>query len=162
VEEMLTLFKYNWMLRDGWFNWCSTIPLEELHRERVGGMGSIIQTLFHIVDIEQSWIGDLTGREEVIYNFNDYNSLEIVKNFSTVCRTEIEDFITNWNMDMDNEKLVGFHPDDERSDFTYGEVIRHVIAHEIHHIGHLSIWARESGYKPISPNFVGRIQSIQN
>lgn len=40
--------------------------------------------------------------------------------------------------------------------FTYAEVIRHVIAHEVHHVGQLSVWVRESGLKPVSANFIGR------
>ncbi|WP_276575678.1 DinB family protein, partial [Bacillus cereus group sp. BfR-BA-01524] len=32
---------------------------------------------------------------------------------------------------------------------THGEIIRHVIVHEIHHIGQLSIWAREIGKEPV-------------
>ena len=32
----------------------------------------------------------------------------------------------------------------------------HVIDHEIHHIGQLSIWAREMGVVPVSANLIGR------
>ncbi|MDQ0913885.1 putative damage-inducible protein DinB [Paenibacillus sp. V4I5] len=38
----------------------------------------------------------------------------------------------------------------------YGEVMWHVIAHEIHHIGQLSIWSREIGKKPVTANLIGR------
>jgi len=40
--------------------------------------------------------------------------------------------------------------------FTKGEIIHHIIVHEIHHIGQLSIWAREIGMKPVSVNFIDR------
>ncbi|HDR5022767.1 TPA: damage-inducible protein DinB, partial [Bacillus cereus] len=40
--------------------------------------------------------------------------------------------------------------------YTYGEVLRHVIVHEIHHIGQLSIWARELNLRPVSANLIGR------
>lgn len=33
--------------------------------------------------------------------------------------------------------------------------MRHAIAHEIHHIGQLSIWARELGRKPVSVTLSG-------
>ncbi|PLR86418.1 hypothetical protein CVD25_07745 [Bacillus canaveralius] len=35
--------------------------------------------------------------------------------------------------------------------FPYKKVIQHVITHEIHHIGQLSIWSRELGIKPVHP-----------
>ena len=38
----------------------------------------------------------------------------------------------------------------------HGEIIRHTIAHEIHHIGQLSIWAREMGKAPVSANLIRR------
>lgn len=33
--------------------------------------------------------------------------------------------------------------------------MRHTIALEIHHIGQLSIWARELGRNPVSANLIG-------
>lgn len=49
--------------------------------------------------------------------------------------------------DLEEQKL---------DNFTYGEVLRHVIAHEIQHIGQLSVWARELGREPVSANLIGR------
>jgi uncharacterized damage-inducible protein DinB len=37
-----------------------------------------------------------------------------------------------------------------------GEVLRHVITHEIHHIGQLSVWVRDMGVQPVSANFIER------
>jgi uncharacterized damage-inducible protein DinB len=38
----------------------------------------------------------------------------------------------------------------------WGEIMRHVIAHEIHHMGQLSVWARELGREPVSANVIGK------
>jgi uncharacterized damage-inducible protein DinB len=40
--------------------------------------------------------------------------------------------------------------------YSKGEILRHVIAHEIHHMGQLSIWVRELGIQPVSANVIGR------
>ena len=53
---MQTFFRYNWMVREDWYRWCEELSEEELLRNRTGGMGSILHTLFHIVDVEWSWI----------------------------------------------------------------------------------------------------------
>ncbi len=45
-------------------------------------------------------------------------------------------------------------PDGRTVTDTWGEIMRHTIAHEIHHIGQLSIWARELGRKPVSANLI--------
>ncbi len=104
-------------------------------------------TLFHIVDVEQAWINGLQGKPEYHYNFEDYKTLASIKELSDACRSNIQDYVNNWSKDIEIQKL---------DEFTYDEVIHHVIAHEIHHIGQLSIWARELGLKPISANLIGR------
>ncbi|PLR86417.1 hypothetical protein CVD25_07735 [Bacillus canaveralius] len=52
----LDSFKYNWQVREEWFEWCKDVSNDELLKNRVGGIGSIIKTLFHVVDAEQIWI----------------------------------------------------------------------------------------------------------
>ncbi|MDH6442695.1 putative damage-inducible protein DinB [Paenibacillus sp. PastF-4] len=44
------------MVREQWYEWCGDISEEELLATRIGGVGSILKTLFHIVDVEWSWI----------------------------------------------------------------------------------------------------------
>lgn len=56
---------------------------------------------------------------------------------------------------MENETRIP-QWETELVSYTCGEVMRHVIAHEIHHIGQLSIWAREMDLKPVSANYIGR------
>ncbi|RIV29251.1 hypothetical protein D2Q93_01400 [Alicyclobacillaceae bacterium I2511] len=62
---MLTLFRYNWQVREEWFDWCEGVPDEELTRQRIGGVGSFLQTLWHIVDAEYSWIRATAGEPDV-------------------------------------------------------------------------------------------------
>jgi uncharacterized damage-inducible protein DinB len=38
------------MVREEWYKWCEEISEEELMLNRTGGVGSILKTLFHIVD----------------------------------------------------------------------------------------------------------------
>ena len=144
---MLMLFQYNWQVRDEWFDWCTQVSEEELSRARVGGKGSILHNLFHIVDVEQAWIRGLKGKAEFHYDYNDYSSLNSIRELSIKCRPEVEDYVKNWSNEMEKRKL---------DEFSYSEVIRHVIAHEIHHIGQLSIWSRELSLKPMSANLIGR------
>lgn len=61
--NVLVLFRYNWQVRQDWFKLCEQLTEEELLRKRVGGVGSILKTLFHIVDVEYSWINALQGKK---------------------------------------------------------------------------------------------------
>ncbi|KAA0761793.1 DinB family protein [Bacillus sp. SH5-2] len=150
---MYTLFKYNWQVRDDWFKWCEQLSEEELLRKRVGGVGSILETLFHIVDVEYSWICDLKGKEVDEPKFKDYQSIQKVKALSDLYNKDLEEFVQSWTESLENKILNASWTDKE---YRYGEVLRHVIVHEIHHIGQLSIWARELNLQPISANLIGR------
>jgi uncharacterized damage-inducible protein DinB len=150
---MLKFFSYNWRVRDEWFDWCKQLSDEELLKERVGGVGSILKTLFHIVDVEYSWLRGIQGKEDIIVQFDDYHTLEKVIGLSEQYRMEIEPFLKTF-IDENKEKNVRV-PWDE-GEFSIDEIIHHVIAHEIHHIGQLSVWSREVGLNPVPANFIGR------
>ncbi|WP_282173132.1 DinB family protein [Cytobacillus firmus] len=153
---MQTLFKYNWMIRKDWYNWCEDLSVEELLQNRTGGMGSILHTLFHIVDVEWSWIRLLQGKADFQESFDYYNSLDKVRKLDAEFHLEVENFVNNWDASMENQIFYDTLPDGRIVTDTWGEVMRHAIAHEIHHIGQLSIWARELGRKPVSANLIGR------
>ncbi|BCG59969.1 hypothetical protein PUR_33940 [Paenibacillus sp. URB8-2] len=60
-------FRYNWMVREQWYEWCGELTEEELLRERTGGIGSILRTLFHIVDVEWSWMRNFVRRSRRLF-----------------------------------------------------------------------------------------------
>lgn len=144
------------MVREEWYRWCEELSEEELLQERTGGMGSILHTLFHIVDVEWSWIRLLEGKTDFQEDFNNYNSLSKVRTLDAEFHLEVENFVNKWDASMENRLLYNTSPDGKTETFTWGEIMRHIIAHEIHHIGQLSIWAREIGKKPVSANFIER------
>lgn len=151
---MFTLFRYNWQIRDEWFDWCEQLPFDELIRTRVGGIGGILHTLFHVVDAEGSWIGALASQPDPKPKFEDYMSADKLRNLSHEFRSQVQPFLADWTSELENKTIsVDWNPGEV---YTYGEVARHVIAHEIHHIGQLSVWSREIGLQPVSANLIGR------
>ncbi|KZE37194.1 damage-inducible protein DinB [Bhargavaea cecembensis] len=150
---MIPFFEYNWQVRDEWFAWCSQLPEEELIRFRTGGVGSFLKTLFHIIDVEYSWIRGIQGKEDIVFDYAGYDSLEKVQSLSDRCRSEVIEFLKE-NREGRATDAVRVPWDDEK--FTVGEVLHHLIAHEIHHIGQLSVWARELDLTPVSAHYAGR------
>lgn len=149
---MIKLFEYNWQVRDEWFEWCNHLTINELLKDRRGGVGNILYTLFHIMDVEYSWIRGIQGKEDIVFQFDEFNTLEKVKSLSDKTRTEIVEFFkTNSNS---KEKLVSVSWDEEK--YTVEDILHHIITHEVHHIGQLSIWARELEISPVPANFIGR------
>ena len=153
---MQQFFRYNWMVREEWYRWCEELSEEELLQKRTGGMGSILQTLFHIVDVEWSWIRLMQNKTDYQESFDEYKSLDKVRKLDAEFHLEVESFMNNWDTSMENRLFYDTLPDGKVVTDTWGEIMRHIIAHEIHHIGQLSIWAREIGKKTVSANFIGR------
>ncbi|MEH7382169.1 DinB family protein [Bacillus sp. JJ1533] len=153
---MQMFFRYNWMVREEWYQWCEELSEEVLLQQRTGGMGSILRTLFHIVDVEWSWIRIIQGKPDFQESFNDYHSLNRIRELDAKFHHEVENFVNNWDANLENRLFYDTLPDGKVTTDTWGEIMRHIIAHEIHHMGQLSIWAREIGKKPISANVIGR------
>jgi uncharacterized damage-inducible protein DinB len=141
------------MVRDEWFELCKQISNDELMRKRIGGEGGILSTLFHIVDVENSWIRGIQGKPDIQVNFDKYNSIQQIRDLSDSWRCEIKLFLETWKNDFEHEIVVVPWTEGR---YTKGEILRHVIAHEIHHIGQLSIWVRDIGFPPVSANYIGR------
>ncbi|CAI8841948.1 hypothetical protein PMEGAPR54_23010 [Priestia megaterium] len=99
---MQTMFHYNWLVREEWYQWCENIPLEELLRKRTGGVGGILHTLFHIVDVEWSWVRILQGKDDFQEIFEEYQSLEKVRQLDTNFQLEVREFVRSWNVEKEN------------------------------------------------------------
>ena len=153
---MKMLFQYNWQVREEWYRWCEGVSEEELLKKRTGGVGSILETLFHIIDVEWSWLRVLKGEDDFKENFDGYRSLAKVRELDARFKPEVEEFVANWNADMEDRVLVSTGKDGTEYTDKWGEVMRHTLVHEIHHIGQLSIWSRELGREPVSADLLGR------
>lgn len=150
------MFLYNWQVRDDWFNWCETLSLEELRKKRVGGMGSFLHNLFHVIDCEQIWVNQMQGTPVIIKDINKISSLEEVKIFSEQTRKVTQNFIKSYTSEGKDKVLEINNRNGTTNLFPYDKIIRHIVSHEIHHIGQLSVWSREVGLKPVSSDYIFR------
>jgi uncharacterized damage-inducible protein DinB len=153
---MLDMFLYNWQVREDWFEWCKTIPEEELLKERTGGMKSIINNLYHVIDCEQLWVNHM--REQPVYNtgINSVSTLNEVIEYSDLTKQVTKEFLGSLSPDYEDRILKVQSKRGYSYSFSYGKVIRHIVSHEIHHIGQISVWAREIGLKPITTDLLTR------
>lgn len=105
VSLVMKFFEYNWQVRDQWFTWCHQLTTEELLKNRLGGVENILYTLFHIIDVEYSWIRAIQGKEDIAVQFADYQTLNKVKSLSNTFRTEIIDVLQT-HSDQIKDELV--------------------------------------------------------
>lgn len=150
------LFRYNWQIREEWYAWCEGVSEEELLKVRTGGVGGILHTLFHIVDVEWSWIREIQGYPDFQDSFDGYRSLDRVRRLDESFRKDVRPFIESWDGSLENRTYVDHARDGSVHELTWGEVLRHALAHEIHHVGQLSVWARELGRPPVNANLIRR------
>lgn len=150
---MIHLIKYNWDIRDKYLKAFSRLPLEELRKDRRAGLGSILKTFIHIIDVEYSWMRAMNNKSDVSINFDDYIDVQSIVELSNQSRNEISEYLKSWSTDSEKDII---YPSWTIDSYSKGEIIRHIIAHEIHHIGQLSIWARELDIEPVNTNFIGR------
>lgn len=153
---MLSLFKYNWQVREDWFNWCESLPEEEFHKERIGGMKSIRETLIHVIDCELLWLNSLIGEKIVFERRQLLTQLSEIKEYSTFVQSYTEQLIEQLPSDYENKLIEVQRRDGSILEFTQKKILAHMITHEIHHIGQLSVWAREMQRKPISSDLIIR------
>ena len=86
--------------------------------------------------------------------------MEKVKSLSDKYRNEIAEFLKK-SLDGLKKDVVSVPWDEDK--YTVEEILHHIIAHEIHHIGQLSVWSRELELNPVSANFIGtKFKSIRS
>lgn len=153
---MLSLFKYNYQVREDWFNWCESLPEGEFHKERIGGMKSIRETLIHVIDCELLWLNSLIDENIVFERRQLLTQLSEIKEYSTFVQSYTEQLIEQLPSDYENILIEVHRRDGSILEFTQKKILAHMITHEIHHIGQLSVWARELQRKPISSDLIIR------
>ena len=153
--QPLPLFRYNWQVREEYFDRLARLPVEELRKPRTGGYGSILRTLAHTVIVEQGWVRVLLGVPYLPMELDAYTSLGQVKRLSDECRPDVERFVGSWTRDTARQVFESTR-DGRQLRFTYAEIAAHLIAHEAHHAGQLSVWAREVGIEPPSADVISR------
>ncbi|WP_059103729.1 DinB family protein [Shouchella shacheensis] len=151
---MEKLFLYNWHVRNHWLKWCESLTEKQLRQERTGGVGSIFQTLFHVIDAEYSWLRCVRELADDAVSFEQIRTVGDLRELSEKYMEENHAFLRAWTGEAELEQV--YVPWSGET-FYKGEIIRHVIAHEIHHVGQLSIWSRDLGMAPpVSANLIGK------
>jgi uncharacterized damage-inducible protein DinB len=150
---MIHMFRYNWAVRSELFEVMSQMPAEELLKERHTGQGSIMKTVYHIIDVEYSWMMALEGSREIATTYEEYCTVDRLRALSDRFRQDVERCLNQWTPERETAWLPTPW---SKETFRQGEVLRHVIAHEIHHMGQISSWVRASGYTPANADFIRR------
>lgn len=119
-------------------------------------MGSVLHNLFHVIDCEQIWVNQMQGTPVIIKDINKISTLKDVKEFSNLTKTVTWNFLQAHISDAREKSLVTRSRNGTTKSLSFDKIICHIISHEIHHIGQLSVWSREIGIKPVSSDLIFR------
>ncbi|PYZ97678.1 hypothetical protein CR205_03535 [Alteribacter lacisalsi] len=150
---LIDLFMYNWQVREDWFRWCEQLPPEELTKHRNGGMNSILHNLFHVISCEELWVCLMQNKPVPARQMREVKTLVEVKTYSEEIKAKTKVFMSSFEPGRTLERT---RRNGETISLSHGKVVRHIITHEVHHIGQISVWARDMGLKPVSTDLVFR------
>lgn len=151
------LFRYNWQVREEWIQWCEEIPYDELIRKRIGGMGSFLHTLYHVIDCEQLWIHQMGNQPVISTDLKAITQLDEVKLYDRLTRQRTTLFLLELESTRGENRILEIQKRDGGIvTFSFEKVLSHIVTHEVHHIGQLSIWAREIGHAPVNSDLLIR------
>lgn len=119
-------------------------------------MKSIRETLIHVIDCELLWLNSLIDEKIVFERRQLLTQLSEIKEYSTFVQSYTEQLIEQLPSDYENKLIEVQRRDGSILEFTQKKILAHMITHEIHHIGQLSVWAREIQRKPISSDLIIR------
>lgn len=144
------LFDYNWQVRSDWFAWCADLSQEELVQKRHGGMQSFVHTLYHVIYCEHIWVSQLLGREIHVPAMEEVTTLQQVCTFEETTRKLTEEWFAR------EDEFQHAVLDLRGRTFSHVKVMLHIATHEVHHIGQMSVWAREIGKVPVNCDVLPR------
>jgi uncharacterized damage-inducible protein DinB len=111
---------------------------EELAFTPFKGSWSAGQVMLHIADCEDNWLHGVVRREVepwIFYDFKDFPSKEAILALLARAHNRTIAFLDS----LDEDDLDKVYKISEKDSFTLRWIIWHVLEHEIHHRGELSL-----------------------
>ena len=152
----MELFHYNWQVRDEWFVWCKEIEEAEWTKERIGGMKSFKETLLHIIDAELTWANYARDTKVIYNNRESLKMLEDIRGYSEFVKIHTKELLDQLPNDPAQHQVKITTRNGKVVSFSLTKILQHIVTHEIHHIGQLSVWARELGKQPVNCDLIIR------
>lgn len=109
-----------------------------------------------IVTIKRIIGGSDLGTPVIIKDLKEIRTIDEVKSFSEQTKYITKSFIESLSPKDTPGILEVKTKKGNTVSYTYDKLIKHIVSHEIHHIGQISVWSREVGGKPVSSDLLFR------
>lgn len=155
--------EYEWVKqnRKELLKFCGEINKDDFTREFEIGWSSIRNTLIHIADCYNAWLGSfvllktktpLTPKADIQH----MNLEQIVQRYEQVDQY-VNDVFNELGEQLDQpiERKIPWRSENEIILLTPAKLLMHTITHEYHHKGQIMAMARQLGYKPPNTDILG-------
>lgn len=155
---MYSLFQYNWQVRQAWLDLFNELNDDQLNAGHMGGLGSIPKTLFHVVDTEYSWLRALKGEPDLKPDYKDFGTLGSIQDLSALYHTHVKEIIQFALLDLSVMADIPW----ANHAFSYETILKHILTHEIHHIGQISVWVKAMNLQSVDVSYIGRSSTLRS
>jgi uncharacterized damage-inducible protein DinB len=131
-------------------NYCADLPPTDFVKEiEHFGRGSIRNTLVHIANVYEFWIGKFSlGTVKVFTEINEVKTAQEIRALISNIDVMVETFLEKYKLCI-NDPIIGVVPVlKTQKEYSALTLITHVITHEFHHKGQVMTMGRILGYTP--------------
>lgn len=93
----------------------------------------------------------MLGKPVIEKDMSTIQSLSEVKKYAKETRESTERLLTEFQYDLQRDLIIN-----ESLIFSYEKILDHIVTHEVHHIGQLTIWSRGLGITPVNSDLLIR------
>ena len=149
VKDLETLYDYGYWADRKLFEVISRIPPEQFTQSVGGALGSIRNTLVHIMSAEWGWLERCGGpKRGPKLNANDYPTVESVRETWSKIEQYTRKFLSKLNDDDIARNAEYLNDKGEKRAMPLGELMQHAANHGTHHRGQVAMILRLLDHTP--------------
>jgi uncharacterized damage-inducible protein DinB len=149
VKDLETLYDYGYWADRKLFEVISRIPPEQFTQSVGGALGSIRNTLVHIMSAEWGWLERCGGpKRGPKLNANDYPTVESVRETWNNIEQYTRKFLSELNDGDIGRNAEYLNDKGEKRAMPLGELMQHAANHGTHHRGQVAMILRLLDHTP--------------
>ena len=149
VKDLETLYDYGYWADRKLFEVISRIPPEQFTQSVGGALGSIRNTLVHIMSAEWGWLERCGGpKRGPKLNANDYPTVESVRETWNNIEQYTRKFLSELTDDDIGRNAEYLNDKGEKREMPLGELMQHAANHGTHHRGQVAMILRLLDHTP--------------
>jgi uncharacterized damage-inducible protein DinB len=157
VNDIQTLYKYNYWAHHRLFNIVKTVPDQEYQKDLGSSHGGLHGTLVHIMSAEEIWLKRWKGEPTAgLHKPEEFKTFDAITDYWKKVESSMTDFCEKLRTDNDLERRVTYK-DIRGNSYTQllSHMMLHMINHSTYHRGQIVTMLRQLNITPVSTDLIG-------